>query len=354
MHFTSNLWCHKLLTPLQTTYNLLFLCSLWYPTSVGYAVTTDWHTAPSEGTLHVARVTKHSLEGEFYNEKINLGIQFRSQGSPASSYLSIMSLDGHNIFSSALLGDGVTLTSVMGGDYLITGDPKGGKPSAVYHLTRTAMKSTLRTLLKFGISPERLVHAGYLSMHGVTKASAVDFQDLWRSKEAKLIHQTALELGKRGLYGIDSSGTMIFYTLAMRIAQSTSKPISVKPPYCKVDPGAIMKLIQFKISAAQRGLSLCDNNRRYCKTCSRGNECTGACGVGCDCWEMVCGDCCYHRGCLGHNTCSCREGQASFNCFNVFGFQCDSTYRCQEAGTPYHRETKKTKLLPISRKNRLY
>lgn len=314
-------------------YNLLLFCALWCHSTPKALSVTDRHTAPSEGTLDVARVTERSLEGEFHNDKSKVGIRFQSHGSPASSYLDIMSLDGRNIFSSTLMGDGCTLTSVMGGDYLVMGDFKGGKLADVYRLT-TKKQPILKALLKLGVTPERLARAGYLDRRGVTKASADDFQDLLKSEEAKLIHQTALELGKRGLYGIDSTGTMIFYTLAMKIAQSTSKPVPVKPRYCKVDPGTMMKLIQYKILAAQQGLSLCDNNRRYCETCPRGDECTGACGVGCDCWEMVCGDCCYHRGCLGLNACSCsREGQVSFDCFNVFGFQCASTYRCQEGGT---------------------
>lgn len=326
MYFTSTLWCHKLVA----MYNLLLFYSLCCRPTTTVLALTDWHTAASEGTLDVARVTKQNLEGKFYNEKSNVGIRFRSQGSPAASYLSITSLDGgRNIFSSSLMGDGVTLTSVMGGDYLITGGHKGGK-SVVYRLSRTKRQPILKALMKYGLTPKWLSRAGYLERRGVAKASANDFQGLLESEEANLIHQTAMELGKRGLYGIDSTGTMIFYTLAMRIAniRSTPKPISVRSRYCKVDPGTMMKLIWYKISAAQQGLILCDNNRRYCETCPRGKECTGGCGVGCECWEMVCGDCCYHRGCLGHNACSCKGGQVSLGCFNVFGFQCDSTYRC--------------------------
>ena len=33
------------------------------------------------------------------------------------------------------------------------------------------------------------------------------------------------------------------------------------------------------------------------------NECLGMCGRGCWCWSIVCGDCCFHRGCYEHDRC---------------------------------------------------
>lgn len=292
------------------------------------------HATVSAGQLAVVKVTKHSLQGEFHSDKT--GIRFRSEGSPTSNFLSILSLEGRNIFSSTLLGDGVTLISVMGGDYVILGDPRRGKTkSTVYRMPRTRRRSILKSLMKFGGSVKQLSRAGYLDSRGVAKTSARDIRDLIKSEEAKQIHQTALELGKSGLYGTDSTGSMIFYVLAMRIAnihvhQSVSKLASIHPRHCRVDPDTMLKLVRYKIMAARQGLSLCNNNRQYCKTCPRGNDCLGGCGIGCeDCWEMVCGDCCYHRGCFGYNVCdSCRGDQLSLACFNVFGFQCDSTYTC--------------------------
>jgi hypothetical protein len=39
---------------------------------------------------------------------------------------------------------------------------------------------------------------------------------------------------------------------------------------------------------------------QYCKPCKE-HECLGLCGDGCNCWKWVCGDCCYHKGCLNHD-----------------------------------------------------
>ena len=338
----------------------------------------------SEGQLRVIKITRQRLEGEFWNELEKVGIQFQSEGNPAPNYISITSLrDGRDIFSSALLDDGITLTSVMGQDYLIRNQhSEGGKSKEeVYHVPRTKRGLVLE-MLQFGVSIRQLSRAGYLDSRGVGKASTEDLRLFLESVEARQIHQTALELGKRGLYGIDSTGTMIFYILAMRIAnihsiastqgskpanldtwskpanqdllwsKPASKPTNLDLPRskptnldlpqsklvetsdytqtpCRVDSETLVKMIQFKILAAGKGLRLCENTRQYCKTCPGGGECSGGCGVGCECWEMVCGDCCAHRGCHGHNACNCRPDKAiSFSCFNVFGFKCDATYTC--------------------------
>lgn len=310
-------------------YILLLLCFL------GFVITAPpgEHPTISEGQLDVLRVTRHSLEGKFYNHKAKTGIDIRSNGGP-SSFLTITSLQGKTIFSSSKLGNGITRISVMGGEYLVVGDHKGDKSkSTAYRMLRRARgQSALKGLMKFGGSVKLLSRAGYIDSRRVDKTSAMDFQSLLKSKESKQIHQAALEMGRRGVYGIDSTGTMIFYVLAMRIAnihQSASRK-TFQPQDCKLDPSEMLKLVTYKMVAAQRGLSLCDNNRQYCKTCPRGEQCLGACGVGCqDCWEMVCGDCCYHRGCLGLNTCGkCRANQLSLACFNVFDFNCDTAYPC--------------------------
>lgn len=345
MHLTNQI--------VQTICNLV-LVTLLVHCSVAFSSSRS-HNSGS-GHLSVTKVTRQRLEGEFWNELEKVGIRFQSEGDPAPNYISITSSrDGRNIFSSAFLDDGITLTSVMGRDYLIRnmrskGGGGGGKTKEeVYHVPR-AKRGLVLQMLRFGVSTRQLSRAGYLdSSRGVGKASARYLRLFLESEEARQIHQTALELGKRGLYGIDSTGSMIFYVLAMRIANihsaastRASKPVNLDLPWskpvttetytqppCRVDSETLVKIIQFKILAAGKGLRLCENTRQYCRTCPRGVECSGGCGVGCECWEMVCGDCCAHRGCHGHNACSCRTDKAlSFSCFNVFGFECGTTYTC--------------------------
>lgn len=56
-------------------------------------------------------------------------------------------------------------------------------------------------------------------------------------------------------------------------------------------------------------------------------ECLSLCGYGCSCWKWVCGDCCYHLGCYGHDIC-CRENFIQTKCLFPISFKCESEYEC--------------------------
>ena len=63
-----------------------------------------------------------------------------------------------------------------------------------------------------------------------------------------------------------------------------------------------------------------------CPPCPE-QECLSLCGYGCSCWKWVCGDCCYHLGCYGHDVC-CREKFIQTKCLFPISFKCDSEYEC--------------------------
>jgi len=56
------------------------------------------------------------------------------------------------------------------------------------------------------------------------------------------------------------------------------------------------------------------------------NECRGMCGYGCNCWKLVCGDCCFHKGCYEHDICCIGSKYFTSRCLFPFyyGFKCDS------------------------------
>lgn len=56
-------------------------------------------------------------------------------------------------------------------------------------------------------------------------------------------------------------------------------------------------------------------------------ECLSLCGYGCHCWKWVCGDCCYHLGCYGHDVC-CRNNFIQTKCLFPISFKCESEYDC--------------------------
>ena len=57
------------------------------------------------------------------------------------------------------------------------------------------------------------------------------------------------------------------------------------------------------------------------------DECLSLCGYGCHCWKWVCGDCCYHLGCYGHDVC-CRNNFIQTKCLFPISFKCESEYDC--------------------------
>ena len=63
-----------------------------------------------------------------------------------------------------------------------------------------------------------------------------------------------------------------------------------------------------------------------CPPCQE-HECVGMCGSQCTCWKIVCGNCCYNRGCELHDVCCGKKGFYSAPCLFPFGFTCDS-YTC--------------------------
>ena len=56
-------------------------------------------------------------------------------------------------------------------------------------------------------------------------------------------------------------------------------------------------------------------------------ECLSLCGYGCHCWKWVCGDCCYHLGCHGHDLC-CRKNFIQTKCLFPISFKCETEYSC--------------------------
>ena len=69
-----------------------------------------------------------------------------------------------------------------------------------------------------------------------------------------------------------------------------------------------------------------DSCFEYCPPCPE-QECLSLCGYGCNCWKWICGDCCYHLGCYGHDVC-CRNNFVQTKCLFPTNFECNSEYSC--------------------------
>ena len=73
---------------------------------------------------------------------------------------------------------------------------------------------------------------------------------------------------------------------------------------------------------------------------NQSNGCSGMCGLGCNCWPWICGDCCIHSGCLDHDNYCARDGYRSYSC--IFGvprfFGCQSGYFLESTDLSHRRQ----------------
>ena len=267
-------------------------------------------------------VSRHHMKGEYCSLDREKGIHFQVESSNSTKYITITNFSGVDIFSSYLIDPSTTFMSVMSRYYLVTRTQSKGKTIVRNYLVPRIWKKLVLKALRMGIPSIQL--SGYLDANNVKKTSSSDFSKLALSKEAELIQDAAMELGRRGLKGEDSTAAMAFYVLAIRLAkfQPMTKDDSCgRAGYMSKE---LLKEQYFKTGRLTN--NLCKNNGEYCNVCPKGNKCAGQCGLGCQCWSMVCGDCCYHHGCFMHDRC-CKDG-LSFSCLNVFGFKCDSEFTC--------------------------
>ena len=300
---------------------LCSICVLTTP-AAGYSHTSS--TQRSEGQLNILEMNSQYLEGEFYSRKA--GIYFRSASDAKSSYLTITTHAGKNMISTELIDKETSLVSLMDNAYIFTSIPQQGtdrgKSSHITGAQYSVSKSNKDLVIKAlrsDLPLKYLIQYNYLDGHNVNvqKQIAEDLQNLLVSEEGNLIRQAVLELGRRGVQGADSSGCMALYVLAMRLADLQAQ---TERGYGEC------KTISTNTKRAKSSKPFYDLCGRAMKDGSCPVE--GVCGVGCECWKMVCGDCCYHTGCHGFRGCGCKMGQVSFGCFNLFSFKCDSMYNC--------------------------
>ena len=131
-------------------------------------------------------------------------------------------------------------------------------------------------------------------------------QNLLGMREIILLEEAARAVGEKGINGKSNPAAMPFFMFALRITQLHAQGVYTSNT----------TLIRQKRQS-------CFNT---CPPCPD-DDCYGQCGYGCTCWSFLCGDCCYHLGCHGHDTC-CRIQFVNTSCLLPFGFACDQTYTC--------------------------
>ena len=128
-------------------------------------------------------------------------------------------------------------------------------------------------------------------------------------KEIGLLEKAAEAVGQREINGRNTPAALPFFMFALRLTQ-----LHIERVYSMASNSTL--------THHQKSKSCFDT----CPPCPD-DECYGLCGYECNCWEWVCGDCCFHLGCYEHDTC-CREQFFQIHCLLPFGISCDSHYSC--------------------------
>ena len=132
---------------------------------------------------------------------------------------------------------------------------------------------------------------------------------LTRIAEVKLFREAAVTMGvDLSITGSENPAALLLYMTAMQLDGLMSN---------------------YSTSSLVSSSFLTANDEDCLAECPPCEEelCLGMCGYSCNCWKWVCGDCCYHLGCYGHDVC-CREKFIQTKCLFPFGFKCESEYTC--------------------------
>jgi len=132
----------------------------------------------------------------------------------------------------------------------------------------------------------------------------------------KLIHD------ELQLKGWESPSVMVLYTLALA---AESQADAVEKRHYILDIGGIIAdsvddhTYWYHGKYATKECRGNGWNTRYLRTLQR-RDCEGICGPSCHtCWEYICGDCCFHKGCKRHDKFCKADGYFSWDCLSVRG-----------------------------------
>jgi len=299
------------------------------------ALLVSGHTGHAQ-QLEDVHVTRDTMRLR-YHPPNGEGVEVKSD---ANIYVSVSSTLGETLLNITRMSSNSLVISIFNSDYIITKIQNYRSSRAeerVYQLSLPWKKIIQHAQAKkiSSVSLKRFLKTPSPQRIGQ------DLEKLLHRTEISMLKDLTMELGRRGLSGRDSKAAMAVYVLAMRLNSHT--------PQYKVNSDCykLHRTAKERLSKLETAKPKLDGKRcpyvntmlssftlAVCKTCPRGRGCLGLCGPKCECWSMLCGDCCYYRGCAGQDHCCTGKGKGgalthlSFNCFNVFGFNCEMPNAC--------------------------
>jgi len=255
-----------------------------------------------EGVLKVTTLTEYTVEGSYVEKVTGRGLHFIS----TTDSLSITTLEGQPLLTAGRSVGSMRLVSVGKDRFIQQKDEEGSTdyavPASDVGGIMDIVPGTLEALVGRLQSVDGNVHSQKL------QAST---EELLTRSEVQLIERAAFALGGKGVTGLKYPSILPFYLATLQLQRLLTNSTSVDYPPSHL----YSKHVSKRASCFET-----------CPPCPNDN-CLGMCGLACNCWRFLCGDCCYHLGCYDHDLC-CRERFVQTACLFPFGFSCGSHYQC--------------------------
>ena len=295
----------------------------------------------STGKLAIQTLDTANLQAT-YSRKINHkvfdaqietveGVRIESEVNNNIERVKIQNLDGKEIVSFHHLAnskDKATLFNIMGQNFVATKDKNGNRKE--YHVPEVFSEGISQIFSEGEFDP------GYLKLLDSRGANAVRIaaiQEMLTGQNIPLMREAVEAIGQRGIIGRDNPPVLPAMMMVMRFSALRDNQKKAKEATSQWWPWEFKIISDPKDCTLESNQIKCPGNGACCEEdrcpSSEETDCNGMCGYGCGCWKWTCGDCCVHKGCLGHDEC-CRKDQSMWNtgCLFPYGFQCDKPYEC--------------------------
>ena len=261
--------------------------------------------AETTGVLHISTLTKNSVEGEYRESATSeRGIRFAS--SPDT--LAITTLDGAPLLKAdEPQAEGSLRVVSIAGDTFVQHriNTEAGESTVDY-----AVPASWKNKIQSARDNAYMNSLEEIDAKTHFKSLESSIQNLLMQPEIELLKPAAFALGAEGINGKDFPGILPFHLAALQLQKVSASEDGITKHNWQLHKGL------------RRATCL-----RQCPPCPD-DDCLGMCGYRCNCWSVVCGDCCYHLGCYGHDLC-CRKKFFQTSCLIPFpGFRCESNYSC--------------------------
>ena len=271
-----------------------------------------------QGDLKIDELSVNVVAGSFVqsNQKTSVGIRFVS----TPNTLLVEDLEGNILLRADESVGGNLRLFELGSDQFI--QQKREENGEVVNIDWAVPKShPIETLLtpskgeqQLSLSIDRVNKIGRNIHQGLLEKS---IDNLLLEKEVHLLKQAAEALGDEGVIGSDYPSILPFYLSVLQLEKIKQRNTENRNSTADVSRSQIIS------KRTRRGSESCFN---VCPPCPD-DDCFGLCGLACNCWRFLCGDCCYHLGCYQHDIC-CRDRFVQTSCLFPFSFRCANTYSC--------------------------